>query len=68
MRREAIELLKSFKKALCDIETELIFAAETDFEKIEKFLKEFNEIMLKYSKQVETLRKKTEEKRKMLRI
>jgi hypothetical protein len=68
MRREVIELLKSFKKALCEIETELIFTAETDFEKIEKFLKEFNEIMLKYSKQAETLRKKTEEKRKMLKI
>jgi len=68
MRRDVIELIKAFKREFSDIEMELIFIAETDFEKLEALLKQASGIFLHYYKQVEELRKKVLEKKKVLSL
>jgi hypothetical protein len=68
MRREVIELINAFKRDFSDVEIELIFIAETDFEKLEAFLKQASEIFLHYHKKAEELRKKVLEKKRMVAL
>jgi KaiC/GvpD/RAD55 family RecA-like ATPase len=68
MRRDVIELIKDFKKDFGEVEYELIFIVETDFEKLEALLERMSEIFLHYHKQVEELRRKVLEKKKILSL
>jgi hypothetical protein len=68
MRRDVIEFIKAFKRDFSDVEIELIFIAETDFEKLEELLKQASELFLHYHKQAEKLRKKVLEKKRMIAL
>jgi hypothetical protein len=68
MRRDVIEFIKGFKKDFSDVEMELIFIAEMDFEKLEELLERASEIFLYYHKQAEELKRKVLEKKRMIAL
>jgi len=68
MRRELIEFVSRFKQDILDLEIEVLFIVEGDFERMQEYLKEFRNILEKHQQKALELEKMIKEKQRMLKL